>query len=621
MTGPLATGYGATRRETVLIAEGRSPHSSRLREAVEEAGFLPILTYSGQVALSRARVLKPALVLLSDQIGEPGTSETARRIKEDPATGHIPVVILAATNGAGVMLARTYPVDACLPIDIDGRKLARIVRLLADWSGRSKRVRRRKTWPLEGTVGDGLLLDVLQFLFMSGRRGCVTVSHGGSAGNVYFSGGKLLHAEFPGATGEDAFFEICFLERGSFKFQPDVVPPKVTMRKQGVELLLEACRRLDTDRSQVDDAPQWHSSLPEQVVLRHARIGESVDDMDGGDELRLAPEPEAPPQMVYAPPPRPLEVDSRPKKRAPGLLVGTAVAALVGIAALAILWHLRPGVVMAPGLTFPSEAAPPLPAVVDLGLPVQFRSNPEGASVSIDGRRVGETPLDDVLLFPGRYALVIAKEGWLDLRQDLVIDSEGPVPELHFALRPAPPPGAALNFDVEPRDATVRVDGKPLRGKRRRWPVSPGEHLVEVAADGFKTWREQLTLESGSERTLTVRLEAEVVESAAVPEPAPPVEEPPSAELAVEPPVKISGETPAYPREAFGKRIQGTVEVEIEVDEEGNVASVRVVESAGTLLDPAVVAAVSSWKFQPATRGGEPVTYALRYRHSFRRDR
>jgi TonB family protein len=61
-----------------------------------------------------------------------------------------------------------------------------------------------------------------------------------------------------------------------------------------------------------------------------------------------------------------------------------------------------------------------------------------------------------------------------------------------------------------------------------------------------------------------------------------------------------------YPPEARKAGIQGTVVVEVIVDQEGCVRHPRVLKGVPS-LDGAAVAAVQSWTFQPATRDGKIV--------------
>jgi protein TonB len=69
-------------------------------------------------------------------------------------------------------------------------------------------------------------------------------------------------------------------------------------------------------------------------------------------------------------------------------------------------------------------------------------------------------------------------------------------------------------------------------------------------------------------------------------------------------PVKIT--RPQYPQEAFIKKIEGTVLVEILIDSQGRVVRARVLQSV-PMLDQAALQTVYQWVFQPAVKHGRPV--------------
>jgi TonB family protein len=69
-------------------------------------------------------------------------------------------------------------------------------------------------------------------------------------------------------------------------------------------------------------------------------------------------------------------------------------------------------------------------------------------------------------------------------------------------------------------------------------------------------------------------------------------------------PVKIT--RPTYPAEAFARRIEGTVVVEILIDSQGRVVRARVIQSVPQ-LDAAALYTVYQWAFQPAIKNGRPV--------------
>jgi protein TonB len=63
---------------------------------------------------------------------------------------------------------------------------------------------------------------------------------------------------------------------------------------------------------------------------------------------------------------------------------------------------------------------------------------------------------------------------------------------------------------------------------------------------------------------------------------------------------------PRYPQEAFVKKIEGVVVVEILIDAQGRVARARILKSV-PLLDAAALQCVYEWVFQPAMKKGRPV--------------
>lgn len=74
---------------------------------------------------------------------------------------------------------------------------------------------------------------------------------------------------------------------------------------------------------------------------------------------------------------------------------------------------------------------------------------------------------------------------------------------------------------------------------------------------------------------------------------------------------------PIYPQEAFVKKIEGVVELEILIDGQGDVINARVIRSVPS-LDAAAVATVKQWKFRPAMKGGRPVATIARAPVTFR---
>jgi serine/threonine-protein kinase len=83
-------------------------------------------------------------------------------------------------------------------------------------------------------------------------------------------------------------------------------------------------------------------------------------------------------------------------------------------------------------------------------------------------------------------------------------------------------------------------------------------------------------------------------------------------------PVRILGEAAPYPEEARRRGAKGTITIDMIVDETGMPTDLQVVESAGPILDEAVLKAVRSWRFEPARKDGVRVKVRWRARQTYR---
>jgi protein TonB len=84
-----------------------------------------------------------------------------------------------------------------------------------------------------------------------------------------------------------------------------------------------------------------------------------------------------------------------------------------------------------------------------------------------------------------------------------------------------------------------------------------------------------------------------------------------------QPPKPIKITRPQYPQEAFVKKIEGTVVLEILIDINGHVVRARVLQSIPA-LDAAAIETVKQWVFSPAVKHGHPVATVARAPVGFR---
>jgi protein TonB len=107
------------------------------------------------------------------------------------------------------------------------------------------------------------------------------------------------------------------------------------------------------------------------------------------------------------------------------------------------------------------------------------------------------------------------------------------------------------------------------------------------------------------------------VESIAAPLPTPPAGVPLRVGGDIKEPKKIRDVKPVYPEIAMASGVQGIVILELRLDEEGGVASAKILRSQ-PLLDQAALDAVGQWKFTPTLLNGAPVEVVMNVSVEFR---
>ena len=66
---------------------------------------------------------------------------------------------------------------------------------------------------------------------------------------------------------------------------------------------------------------------------------------------------------------------------------------------------------------------------------------------------------------------------------------------------------------------------------------------------------------------------------------------------------------PQYTKAAMDRKVQGSVEMEAVILEDGSVGDTRITRSLDDDLDQEAVKALRQWRFKPGTKDGRPVRY------------
>lgn len=130
------------------------------------------------------------------------------------------------------------------------------------------------------------------------------------------------------------------------------------------------------------------------------------------------------------------------------------------------------------------------------------------ATIDVDGRAVGETPLSAPLLLPsGHHVVTATREGDEPARKELdVVSGEKVEVALEPRQRPKVATTARLSLTTRPAGAELAVDGKPVGPSPWNGTLQPGGHEIRASLRGYLDAKQETLLTAGQERALTVEL-------------------------------------------------------------------------------------------------------------------
>jgi len=82
----------------VLVCDDSITDLTHIKSIVEGAGYLTVTASSGIEALSRAKSELPDLIFLDVIMPEMDGFEACRKLRQDPATKHIPVIFVTSKH-------------------------------------------------------------------------------------------------------------------------------------------------------------------------------------------------------------------------------------------------------------------------------------------------------------------------------------------------------------------------------------------------------------------------------------------------------------------------------------------------------------------------------------------
>jgi TonB family protein len=261
------------------------------------------------------------------------------------------------------------------------------------------------------------------------------------------------------------------------------------------------------------------------------------------------------------------------------------------------------------------EPTSDIPAISGL---VRVATQPAGATVTIDGQPRGAAPVEVADLALGAHEVKVELRGFAPSAQKVVLTAEAPQADVSLNLARSAPTSGMAELHSTPQGALVRIDGVAFGQTPLRQSLKVGGHAVELVKEGFEPWAGSLDVQGRG----TARVDAllrPMVRATPTPEPVDVTRVYQPSEVDTQP-RRVSGSSAPYPERAPRLRPGRDVTVggSFVVSENGEITDLKITESAGELVDDAVMAAVRNWKYSPGARRGVKVKVRVHFKQTFR---
>lgn len=286
-------------RDRILVVDDDPDNRAMIGHFLTNWGFTVDDAKNGKVALEKVKASPPALVLLDLEMPEMDGFETCERLKTDPDTEWIPVIIFTGLekmphrirgfrHGADDYVVKTVePDELRTRIDLVLKRTKRYATLAAapvpvEVSVEVSESPAPPAGDEEGAAPDvavSLSLsrvpfpEAMRLVLSHGKNGIAHLTNGDQRGSVHIHEGAIIHASVGEEKGSEAFYELALWKSGRFDFQDTDTGKEKTILTSTRSLLVEASRRNDAWSSisskvkSFDLIPKWTPLSSESIRL------------------------------------------------------------------------------------------------------------------------------------------------------------------------------------------------------------------------------------------------------------------------------------------------------------------------------------------------------------------
>ena len=281
-------------RDRILVVDDDADNRAMIGHFLNNWGFAVDDAQNGKIALEKVKATPPSLVLLDLEMPEMDGIETCERLKTDPETEWIPVIIFTglekmphrlrgSRHGADDYVVKTVePDELRARIDLVLKRSRRYAALAAAPSPIEASETPEPTADGNGAAGDFALSlslarvsfpEAMRLVLAHGKNGIARLTNGDRAGSVHIHEGAIIHVSLGEEKGSEAFYELTLWRTGRLDFEYTDAGREKSILTSTRSLLVEASRRAEAWSSiqskvkSFDRIPKWIPLSSESIRL------------------------------------------------------------------------------------------------------------------------------------------------------------------------------------------------------------------------------------------------------------------------------------------------------------------------------------------------------------------
>ena len=269
-------------RPNILIVDPSEQDMQLLEISLRNMKFAITTATNAFDALKKVEIFPPDLIIAETNVEDFDGFELCKNIKENDQWAQIPFIFLTSDKDLkskvkGLQLG----VDDYLTKPIFLVELVARIKMLMQKKERESIEKQESRTRFTGSLSEIGIVDIIQTIDLSKKKGVVHLAHDGETGAIYFEDGDIVDAELAQQEGEDAVYRMMRWSEGFFDidFRPIRREKKISVGVQ--QLLMEGLRRLDEWNRILEQLPPMATIFNVDVLELIDRLDEIPDEVNG----------------------------------------------------------------------------------------------------------------------------------------------------------------------------------------------------------------------------------------------------------------------------------------------------------------------------------------------------